>query len=137
MLDLMVRPERFELPTTWFVARYSIQLSYGRVVGHCSCEDGYRPYCPSLSFGVSGNVSQAWCALRASCYPIACGPARRRIIKRRPPLRQPQSQTSVTHRLRVTVSGTYCHLDRPAFVPNDGGERGIRTLDGVFDPILP
>ena len=26
----LVRPERFELPTTWFVARYSIQLSYGR-----------------------------------------------------------------------------------------------------------
>ena len=28
----VARPERFELPTTWFVARYSIQLSYGRVV---------------------------------------------------------------------------------------------------------
>jgi hypothetical protein len=26
-----VRPERFELPTTWFEARYSIQLSYGRM----------------------------------------------------------------------------------------------------------
>ncbi len=26
----MARPERFELPTTWFEARYSIQLSYGR-----------------------------------------------------------------------------------------------------------
>ncbi len=26
----LVRPERFELPTPWFVARYSIQLSYGR-----------------------------------------------------------------------------------------------------------
>ncbi len=26
----VVRPERFELPTAWFVARYSIQLSYGR-----------------------------------------------------------------------------------------------------------
>lgn len=25
----LVGPERFELPTTWFVARYSIQLSYG------------------------------------------------------------------------------------------------------------
>ena len=25
-------PERFELPTAWFVARYSIQLSYGRVL---------------------------------------------------------------------------------------------------------
>ena len=28
----MARPERFELPTTWFEARYSIQLSYGRVI---------------------------------------------------------------------------------------------------------
>ena len=27
----MARPERFELPTAWFVARYSIQLSYGRM----------------------------------------------------------------------------------------------------------
>ena len=29
---LVARPERFELPTAWFVARYSIQLSYGRVL---------------------------------------------------------------------------------------------------------
>ena len=28
----MARPERFELPTPWFVARYSIQLSYGRLI---------------------------------------------------------------------------------------------------------
>ena len=26
----MAHPERFELPTPWFVAKYSIQLSYGR-----------------------------------------------------------------------------------------------------------
>lgn len=26
----LVRPERFELPTPWFVAKYSIQMSYGR-----------------------------------------------------------------------------------------------------------
>ena len=30
VLDFMVRPERFELPTPWFVAKYSIQMSYGR-----------------------------------------------------------------------------------------------------------
>ena len=27
----MVRPERFELPAFWFVAKRSIQLSYGRL----------------------------------------------------------------------------------------------------------
>ncbi len=31
-LEYVARPERFELPTAWFVARYSIQLSYGRVL---------------------------------------------------------------------------------------------------------
>ena len=28
----MARPERLELPTNWFEASYSIQLSYGRTV---------------------------------------------------------------------------------------------------------
>jgi hypothetical protein len=28
----MVRPERFERPTYWFVASCSIQLSYGRIL---------------------------------------------------------------------------------------------------------
>ncbi len=27
----VARPERFELPTSWFVAMRSIQLSYGRI----------------------------------------------------------------------------------------------------------
>jgi hypothetical protein len=27
----VARPERFELPTLWFEARCSIQLSYGRI----------------------------------------------------------------------------------------------------------
>ena len=31
-MNLVARPERFELPTTWFEAKYSIQLSYGRIV---------------------------------------------------------------------------------------------------------
>ena len=29
----LARPERFELPTPWFVAKYSIQMSYGRFRG--------------------------------------------------------------------------------------------------------
>jgi hypothetical protein len=31
--EKVARPERLELPTLWFEARCSIQLSYGRVVG--------------------------------------------------------------------------------------------------------
>ncbi len=30
-LKFLVRPERFELPTYWFVASCSIQLSHGRL----------------------------------------------------------------------------------------------------------
>ena len=30
----LARPERFELPTARFVAGYSIQLSYGRIVSY-------------------------------------------------------------------------------------------------------
>ena len=33
-LFYMVRPKRFELLTPWFVAKYSIQLSYGRESVH-------------------------------------------------------------------------------------------------------
>ncbi len=36
----MARPERFELPTARFVAEYSIQLSYGRIV-LCVAETDY------------------------------------------------------------------------------------------------
>lgn len=32
-LFCLARPERFELPTNWFEANYSIQLSYGRIEG--------------------------------------------------------------------------------------------------------
>ena len=40
----LVRPERFELPTFWFVARRSIQLSYGRVIQHMLAErEGFEP----------------------------------------------------------------------------------------------
>jgi hypothetical protein len=31
MGEKVARPERLELPTKWFEATYSIQLSYGRV----------------------------------------------------------------------------------------------------------
>ena len=32
MIENVARPERFELPTLWFEARCSIQLSYGRIL---------------------------------------------------------------------------------------------------------
>ena len=38
----MARPERFELPTARFVAEYSIQLSYGRIVHFAAWSRSYK-----------------------------------------------------------------------------------------------
>ena len=46
----MVRPERFELPTARFVAGYSIQLSYGRVITKQSLLAEREGFEPSMEF---------------------------------------------------------------------------------------
>ena len=39
-----MRPERIELPTSWFVAKHSIQLSYGRIRFQIITEtESFRP----------------------------------------------------------------------------------------------
>src|SRR5713226_5837553 len=40
VIDKLVRPERFELPASWFVARRSIQLSYGRALNEITAIHG-------------------------------------------------------------------------------------------------
>jgi hypothetical protein len=52
-LILLARPERFELPTTWFEARCSIQLSYGRVGGK------FSGFAPRAEAAVPGGASTA------------------------------------------------------------------------------
>ena len=44
----MARVEGFEPPTAWFVARYSIQLSYTRVLEH--------KFLPKLKNGACGRI---------------------------------------------------------------------------------
>lgn len=53
----MVRSERFELPTLWFEARCSIQLSYERTIKNTppSKKEGQRAQAEALN-GVSEGV---------------------------------------------------------------------------------
>ena len=50
---ILVRPERFELPTPKFVAWYSIQLSYGRILKHTM---GYVLECPVFLPDMLGSI---------------------------------------------------------------------------------
>ncbi len=58
----MARPERFERPTPWFVAKYSIQLSYGRATEGAHYTDseqkrqGFRAI--FFSFGGKGGEGE-------------------------------------------------------------------------------
>src|SRR5579863_586566 len=52
----MARPERFELPTTWFVARYSIQLSYGRLI-NLSVHTSLSPSLAPIHLGIPASAS--------------------------------------------------------------------------------
>ena len=66
----VARPERFELPTPWFVARYSIQLSYGRVRGRdyrASPAPGRaRPDPPAAMPPLGGGIVHGFHARRRS-----------------------------------------------------------------------
>jgi hypothetical protein len=63
----MARPERFERPTLWFVAKYSIQLSYGRKElkeQHCTTKLGGERGIRTLDTDLSPYASLAGKCLR-------------------------------------------------------------------------
>ncbi|MEN9879824.1 MAG: peptide chain release factor 2 [Pseudomonadota bacterium] len=57
----MARSERFELPTPWFVAKYSIQMSYERVEGKTIARFSAQ--------------TQGWQAIMASLWPSTAPPS--------------------------------------------------------------
>jgi hypothetical protein len=55
----MVRPGGLELPTFWFVARRSIQLSYGRTVVSCSVSTAYSNF-PNIANSDFRHIRYDW-----------------------------------------------------------------------------
>ena len=138
----MVRPERFELPASWFVARRSIQLSYGRNINF------------STSALKSAHCQFAKLAINRAGTPVAFGA---RILPHQMPItiptilggqpgkiRQLGAKTSTCRNSRarpIEPAGssstarakengrTNARLSSSLSV---GGEGGIRTLDGLL-----
>ena len=98
----MARPERFERPTAWFVARYSIQLSYGRL-GRAALYRFRRHF-------------QRNCLKRS-------GGDEHRDVRGRPLREHAVERGPFSPHIKEVPSGT-------SFIC--GGERGIRTLDGLL-----
>ena len=98
----VVRPERFELPASWFVARRSIQLSYGRKgreYYHNDCRSPFPRTAPARGATEDNDRTKS----------TTCRKSQLRGSTKRQ--RGPKA-----HR-----SGTHC-----------GGEGGIRTLEGLL-----
>ncbi len=90
----LARPARFERATAWFVARYSIQLSYGRVV-----EAAYYRDPDSVSQGLAVNLAAAprrdtGAAETAARARSTSAVATRPLHKKRPVLAQPARETT-------------------------------------------
>jgi hypothetical protein len=68
---ILARPERLELPTLWFEARCSIQLSYGRVISIIAIVEANSP-------------RHLMCALNSHPNPPNAAPRALRLVT--PPL---------------------------------------------------
>ena len=75
----MARPERFELPTFWFVARHSIQLSYGRSnrrsEDRCRFHASSASRCPDTPLGFGSKPLTWWVRTQQSrsSHRYPCG----------------------------------------------------------------
>ena len=117
----MARMEGFEPPTAWFVARYSIQLSYMRIryISWRRERD-----CLKLTLFILNPYGTALCA---SHNFIALCAFHKIVVK-------PSCRVQIPLKLLINSFTLLpvCSFYRAI----TGGERGIRTLDGV-SPILP
>ncbi len=144
----MARPERFELPTTKFVAWYSIQLSYGRAeraimrmrvrIVNASCGPEINTLESALSRPVSATASGAH-VYRAprSRYSSASDcprsrPRRDARVAEGAPLLREYRVYSLIEGSNPSLSARYARAPKGAFCVS-GGERGSGEKPNGFD----
>lgn len=119
----MARPERFELPTLWFVARCSVQLSYGRICFQLSVQ-------PSRKGRQSLQILTSR-ALQSSKYPrrtALSGAAGGRAVKR--PL-APRGLSPVRSDMRGDRASFRPRLSGPVARSPRRGSHGLAGRDAV------
>jgi hypothetical protein len=134
----LARPERFELPTTKFVAWYSIQLSYGREEAELFRATRFS----STPTWNKRHLSKA--RMFSKCAERPGGEGGMLLVH---PCTSPSGQLRCTNRLPADSSNLRVRPPLTLAITNAngargpacvcGGEGGIRTLDRAFDPILP
>ncbi len=106
----MVRPEGFEPPTPWFVAKYSIQMSYGRLRERI--------------------ISEAWHVVMGQDHVVKSGAGRRGRPRKRLPFSFPptaeNAPTSAVFAGRNSIKSIRTRKPEP-------GSVGKRDAGVIFD----
>ncbi len=131
----LARPERFELPTFWFVARRSIQLSYGRIRVRCRIV-AFEPILQKVLRPIFfSRVAHASCGLGISTTH-SNSKTRGRISRNPADLRRSPAHSIriLNHKIAIDKVPRPCYTSTDVSFSTSASSPGPRTRSPVVPP---